>query len=121
MIAVSGFVAFLIVLVLVVVIAAVVVTWMRKRRAGGVLISSGRTAGRSRGAVKDVIIVGGPSPRVVGFEVAGGSVGDGLVPVGRHSAVSGSSLIVPDGFEQRIRTDLTGLAGELASLEGDRG
>lgn len=78
-------------------------------------------SGRSLGAVKDVIIVGGPSPRVVGFEVTGGSVGDGLVPVGRQSAVSGSSLIVPDGYEQRIRSDLTGLAGELANLEGDRG
>jgi uncharacterized protein YrrD len=77
-------------------------------------------SGRSLGAVKDVIIVGGPSPRVVGFEVAGGSVGDGLVPVGRHSAVSGSALIVPDGYEQRIRTDLTGLAGELANLEAER-
>lgn len=77
-------------------------------------------SGRSLGAVKDVIILGGRSPRVVGFEVAGGSVGDGLVPLGRQSAVSGSSLIVPDGYEQRIRTDLTGLAGELANLEGDR-
>jgi uncharacterized protein YrrD len=77
-------------------------------------------SGRKLGAVKDVIIVGGPSPRVVGFEVAGGSVGDGLVPVGRHSAVSGSSLIVPDGYEQRIRTDLTGLAGELANLDEER-
>jgi hypothetical protein len=52
--------------------------------------------------------------------VSGGSVGDGLVPVGRHSAVSGSALIVPDDYEQRIRTDLTGLAGELATIEGAR-
>ena len=77
-------------------------------------------SGRTLGAVKDVIIVGGRAPRVVGFVIAGGSVGDGLVPIGRHSAVSGSSLIVPDDYEQRIRTDLTGLAGELANLEGDR-
>jgi uncharacterized protein YrrD len=77
-------------------------------------------SGRTLGAVKDVIIVGGRSPRVVGFVISGGSVGDGLVPIGKQSAVSGSSLIVPDGYEQRIRTDLTGLAGELANLEGDR-
>jgi len=77
-------------------------------------------SGRSLGAVRDVIIVGGSAPRVVGFEVSGGSVGNGLVPVGRHSAVSGSALIVPDGYEQRIRTDLTGLAGELADLERGR-
>ncbi|MFT3855162.1 MAG: PRC-barrel domain-containing protein [Ilumatobacteraceae bacterium] len=77
-------------------------------------------SGRSLGTLKDVVIVGGREPRVVAFEVAGGPVGDGLVPLGRHSAVSGSALIVPDGFEQRIRTDLTGLAGELALLEGER-
>lgn len=77
-------------------------------------------SGRSLGAVKDVIVRGGRTPQVVGFEVSGGSVGDGLVPVGRHSAVSGSALIVPDDYEQRIRTDLTGLAGELATIEGAR-
>lgn len=77
-------------------------------------------SGRSLGTVKDVIVVGGTAPRVVGFEVTGGAVGDGLVPLRAHSAVSGSSLIVPDDYEQRIRTDLTGLAGELAYLEGER-
>jgi uncharacterized protein YrrD len=77
-------------------------------------------SGRSLGEVKDVIVVGGRDPQVVGFEIAGGSVGDGLVPIGRHSAVSGSALIVPDDFEQRIRTDLTGLAGELALIDGGR-
>ena len=77
-------------------------------------------SGRSLGEVKDVIIVGGRDAQVVGFEVTGGSVGDGLVPIGRHSAVSGNALIVPDDFEQRIRSDLTGLAGELALIEGDR-
>jgi hypothetical protein len=77
-------------------------------------------SGRSLGSIRDVIIVGGPSPRVVGFEVGGGSVGDGLVPLGAQSAVSGNALIVPDSFEQRIRTDLTGLAAELASIEESR-
>jgi uncharacterized protein YrrD len=77
-------------------------------------------SGRSLGEVRDVILIGGTHPRVVGFEVAGGSVGDGLVPLGAQSAVSGSSLIVPDGYEQRIRTDLTGLASELALIEGER-
>jgi uncharacterized protein YrrD len=77
-------------------------------------------SGRTLGTVRDVIVLGGRTPRVVGFEVGGGPVGDGLVPVGRHSAVSGSSLIVPDGYEGRIRSDLTGLAGELASLDEER-
>lgn len=77
-------------------------------------------SGRALGTVRDVIVVGGPSPRVVAFEVAGGPVGDGLVPLGAESAVSGTALIVPDGYEQRIRSDLTGLAAELALLEGDR-
>ena len=77
-------------------------------------------SGRKLGHVRDVIVIGGKSPRVVAFEVSGGAVGDGLVPVGEHSAVSGNALIVPDAYEQRIRTDLTGLAAELASIEEAR-
>jgi len=77
-------------------------------------------SGRILGAVQDVIVLGGSTPRVVGFVISGGPVGDGLVPIGKTSALSGSSLIVPDDYEQRIRTDLTGLAGELADLDRDR-
>jgi uncharacterized protein YrrD len=77
-------------------------------------------SGRILGAVRDVIVVGGASPRVVAFQVAGGTVGEGLVPLRAHTAVSGSALIVPDDYEQRIRTDLTGLASELALLDGER-
>lgn len=75
-------------------------------------------SGRSLGRVRDVIIQGGQRPRVVGFQVTGGSVGDGLVPLGSETAVSGSALIVPDSYEQRIRTDLTGFAAELANIDG---
>jgi len=74
-------------------------------------------SGRSLGTVRDVIIVGGPSPRVVGFEVGGGSVGSGLIPLGAQASLSGTALVVPDDFEQRIRNDLTGLAAELALIE----
>lgn len=77
-------------------------------------------SGRSLGTVRDVIVLGGPSPRVVGFEIGGGIVGDGLIPIAAQSGVSGSALIVPDHYEQRVRTDLTGLAAELASIEGER-
>ncbi|MEP7114393.1 MAG: PRC-barrel domain-containing protein [Ilumatobacteraceae bacterium] len=77
-------------------------------------------SGRSLGTVKDVIVVGGATPTVVGFEIGGGSVGAGLIPIAAKRGVSGSSLIVPDGYEQRIRTDLTGLAAELATIEGNR-
>lgn len=77
-------------------------------------------SGRSLGTVRDVIVIGGPSPTVVGFEIGGGSVGDGLVPVAAGRGVSGSALVVPDGYEQRVRTDLTGLAAELANIEGTR-
>ena len=76
-------------------------------------------SGRSLGAVRDVIVMGGSSPRVVGFQIGGGAVGDGLVPIASQTGVSGSALIVPDRYEERIRTDLTGFAAELASLEGD--
>ncbi len=81
-----------------------------------VITESGRTLGK----VRDVIVVGGPSPRVVGFEVAGGPVGNGLVPIAVQTGVSGSALIVPDSYEQRIRTDLTGLAAELTDIERER-
>lgn len=77
-------------------------------------------SGRILGVVSDVVIVGGAAPRVVAFQVAGGPVGDGLVPLRAHTAVSGSALIVPDDYGQRIRSDLTGLAAELALLEGER-
>lgn len=74
-------------------------------------------SGRSLGTVRDVVVLGGTNPRVVGFEIGGGDVGGGLIPLGAQAAVSGSALIVPDDFEQRIRGDLTGLAAELSLIE----
>lgn len=72
-------------------------------------------SGRQLGKVRDVIIQGGPRPTVVGFEISGGAAGDGFVPIGEHTAVSGTTLIVPDDFENRIRTDLVGFATEVAA------
>jgi len=77
-------------------------------------------SGRQLGTIQDVVLLGGPTPRVVGFEIGGGDVGTGLIPVGQQQGVSGSALIVPDGFESRVRTDLTGLAAELAAVEQER-
>ena len=74
-------------------------------------------SGRELGRVKDVILRGGPQPRVVGFEIGGGSAGDGFVPIDTSGVVSASALIVPDSFENLVRTDLTGLAGEVENLE----
>jgi uncharacterized protein YrrD len=74
-------------------------------------------SGRSLGTVRDVIVLGGPAPRVVGFEVAGSEVGSGLIPLGAQASISASALVVPDDFEQRIRGDLTGLAAELSLIE----
>ena len=84
--------------------------------ANDVLTESGRNLGR----VQDVILAGGPQPRVVGFEIGGGSAGAGFVPIDTSRAVSRSALIVPDGFENRVRTDLTGLAGEVDDLGARR-
>jgi uncharacterized protein YrrD len=77
-------------------------------------------SGRQLGKIVDVIIVGGDAPRVVGFQVSGGAVGDGLVPIGAKSGLSGTTLVVPDEYEARIRTDLTGLAAELVDIERAR-
>ncbi|MGI9053086.1 MAG: PRC-barrel domain-containing protein [Ilumatobacteraceae bacterium] len=74
-------------------------------------------SGRQLGHVRDVVLSGGGTPRVVGFQIGGGPAGDGFVPIGTHTAVSASALIVPDGFENRVRTDLTELAGDLADLD----
>jgi len=78
------------------------------------------SSGRQLGTIQDVVLLGGPAPRVVGFEIGGGDVGTGLIPLGRQQGVSGSALIVPDDFESRVRTDLTGLAAELVDLERER-
>lgn len=75
-------------------------------------------SGRALGQVRDVVISGGRRPRVVGFEIGGGTAGDGFVPIDTSRAVSRSTLIVPDSFENRVRTDLVGLAGEVTDLEG---
>lgn len=75
-------------------------------------------SGRDLGRVVDVVLTGGGRPRVVGFQIGGGAAGDGFVPIDSSRAVSASALIVPDAFENRVRTDLVGLAGELAELGG---
>jgi uncharacterized protein YrrD len=77
-------------------------------------------SGRQLGKIVDVIIVGGDAPRVVGFQVSGGAVGDGLIPIGAKIGLSGTALVVPDDYEARIRTDLTGLAAELVEIERAR-
>lgn len=74
-------------------------------------------SGRELGKVRDVVLVGGRRPHVVGFEIGGGPAGNGFVPIHTHTALSSSTLIVPDGFENRVRTDLTGLAGEIMEIE----
>lgn len=73
-------------------------------------------SGRELGRVRDVVLAGGGSPRVVGFEIGGGEGGDGFIPIGTHTAVSASALIVPDGSEQRVRSDLTALAEDLKNV-----
>jgi uncharacterized protein YrrD len=77
-------------------------------------------SGRILGELKDVVVLGGQAPRVVGFEIGGGAAGDGLIPVGAATGISGSALIVPDEYEYRIKSDLTGLAAELALIDEGR-
>jgi uncharacterized protein YrrD len=75
-------------------------------------------SGRILGVVCDVIFVGGRAPKVIGFEVADGPSGRGFIPLGITSAVSGSALVVPDSYEQRIRADLSGLVAEVSLIDG---
>ena len=53
---------------------------------------------------------------MVGYEIGGGTAGAGFVPIDTSRTVSRSALIVPDDFENRVRTDLTGFAGEVDDL-----
>jgi uncharacterized protein YrrD len=73
-------------------------------------------SGRTLGSVRDVVIVGGSSPRVVAFEIDGGEVGGGFIPMSNQRGVSASALIVPDEYEGRLRNDLTGLADQIDEL-----
>lgn len=73
-------------------------------------------SGRTLGTVIDVVILGGESPRVVAFEIDGGEVGGGFIPLTNNRGVSGSALVVPDEYEGRLRNDLTGLADQIDEL-----
>lgn len=73
-------------------------------------------SGRSLGTVRDVVIVGGESPRVVAFEIAGGEAGSGFIPMSRQGGVSASALIVPDEYEARLRNDIAGLSEQIDEL-----
>jgi uncharacterized protein YrrD len=75
-------------------------------------------SGRVLGKVCDVIFIGGRAPKVIGFEVTDGPSGRGFIPLGVTSALSGSALVVPDSYEQRIRADLSGLVAEVSLIDG---
>jgi uncharacterized protein YrrD len=57
-------------------------------------------SGRVLGEVRDVIFIGGRAP------------------LGIASAVSGSALVVPDSYEQRISADPSGLVAEVSLIDG---
>lgn len=73
-------------------------------------------SGHTLGTVRDVVILGGATPRVVAFEIAGGEAGDGFIPMSPLGGVSASALIVPDEYAARLRNDLTGLAEQIDEL-----
>lgn len=74
-------------------------------------------SGKDLGRVRDVVLVGGSRPRVVGFQIGGGAVGDGFIPINPDTATSANVLIVPDDFERRVRTEHLELSGDLADLD----
>jgi uncharacterized protein YrrD len=75
-------------------------------------------SGRVLGEVRDVIFIGGRAPKVIGFELADGPIDRGFIPLGIASAVSGSALVVPDSYEQRISADPSGLVAEVSLIDG---
>lgn len=77
-------------------------------------------SGHTLGTVRDVVILGGATPRVVAFEIDGGKEGGRFLPMSPHGGVSASALIVPDDYEARMRNDLTGLAEQIDELNQEK-
>jgi len=77
-------------------------------------------SGQTLGTVRDVVIMGGASPRVVGFEIVTGADRTQYVPKSPHGGVSASALIVPDDYEARVGDDLAGLADQLDRLSQEQ-
>jgi len=75
-------------------------------------------SGQSLGVVRDVVIAGGKSPRVVAFEISGVDAGTAFVPMSGEGSMSASALIVPDEFADRLQSDLGGLAEQLGGRSG---
>lgn len=77
-------------------------------------------SGQTLGTVRDVVIMGGASPRVVAFEIDAGGDRTQFIPKSPHGGVSASALIVPDDYEARVRDDLAALADELDRLSQEQ-
>ncbi len=77
-------------------------------------------SGQTLGIVRDVIITGGASPRVVAFEMDAGEDRIQFIPKSPHGGVSASALIVPDDYETRVGDDLAGLADQLDRLSQEQ-
>lgn len=74
--------------------------------------------GNDLGEVTGVIILTGPDPEAVGYEV---SSGDGVtpnvfVPITEQMAVSGDNLLLPPQATDFVRHDLAGFGGSVASF-----
>lgn len=76
-------------------------------------------SGRSLGTVRDVVIVGGESPRVVAFEIDGGEAGRRFIPMSPKGGLSATALVVPDEFEARLSDDLDALSKHIVELGGE--
>ncbi len=74
-------------------------------------------SGRELGTVIDVIVMAGADPRVVGYRLSTPNGGDAFVPMSEQRAVSGSALIVPDDFAERLRPDLGSFSVEVAAID----
>ena len=77
-------------------------------------------SGQTLGIVRDVIVMGGALPRIVGFEIDAGEDRTQFIPRSPHGGVSASALIVPDDYEARVRDDLAGLADQLDRLKREQ-
>lgn len=73
-------------------------------------------SGHTLGTVRDVVIEGGKTPRVVAVEIAGGEAGDGFLPLSPQGGLSASALVVPDDYAERVCSDLIDLSDQIDEL-----
>ena len=69
--------------------------------------------GASLGKVADLVLLGGSSGEVVGYQIDKAGDGRGYIPLPAQLSVSGVALVVPNITEEFVQDDLVGLGAAV--------